>query len=175
MLVFDTKWQTWHSLVRKQTCYSSHQMDKRLCQMHRSFGFLHSFIRHVIADDIVLSVMQLNIANWIHFKTQIFQDTEDPKINLWVILVYLRKANIRSHKLMCKKQTSVSQSSTESKIMSLDAGLTMDGIPAFDLWGMVIDVLQSLTINNPRSRKFLESGTDAGTRISECWTIVKSR
>ena len=35
---------------------------------------------------------------------------------------------------MCKKQTSVSDSSTESEIISLDAGLRMDGIPPLDLW-----------------------------------------
>ena len=34
---------------------------------------------------------------------------------------------------MCKKQTSVSYSSTESEIISLDAGLRLDGIPALDL------------------------------------------
>ena len=33
---------------------------------------------------------------------------------------------------MCKKQT-VSHSSTEAAIISLDAGLHMDGIPALDL------------------------------------------
>ena len=41
---------------------------------------------------------------------------------------------------MCKKQTSVSHSSTESEIISLDAGLRMDGIPALDLWDLVIEV-----------------------------------
>ena len=35
---------------------------------------------------------------------------------------------------MCKKQTSVSHSSTESEIISLDAGLGSDGILALDLW-----------------------------------------
>ena len=39
---------------------------------------------------------------------------------------------------MCKKQTSVSHSSTEAEISSLDAGLRMDGIPALDLWDLVI-------------------------------------
>ena len=34
---------------------------------------------------------------------------------------------------MCKTQTSVSHSSTESEIISLDAGLRMDGLPALDL------------------------------------------
>ena len=36
---------------------------------------------------------------------------------------------------MCKKQTSVSHSSTESEIISLDAGLRLEGIPAFDFMG----------------------------------------
>ena len=38
---------------------------------------------------------------------------------------------------MCKKQTSVSHGSTEAGIMSLDASLRMDGIPALDLWNLV--------------------------------------
>ena len=44
---------------------------------------------------------------------------------------------------MCKKQTSVSDSSTEAEIISLDAGLRMDAIPAFDLWDLVIEVFHS--------------------------------
>ena len=42
---------------------------------------------------------------------------------------------------MCKKQTSVSHSSTESEIISLDAGLRLDGIPALDLWDLIVEVL----------------------------------
>ena len=44
---------------------------------------------------------------------------------------------------MCKKQTSVSHSSTDAEIISLDAGLRMDGSPALDLWDLVIEVFQS--------------------------------
>ena len=39
---------------------------------------------------------------------------------------------------MCKKQTSVSHCSTESEIISLDAGLRLDGIPALDLWDLIV-------------------------------------
>ena len=42
---------------------------------------------------------------------------------------------------MCKKQTSVSHSSTESEIISLDAGLRLDGISALELWDLVVAVL----------------------------------
>ena len=42
---------------------------------------------------------------------------------------------------MCKKQTSLSHSSTESEIISLDAGLRLDGIPGLDLWDLIVAVL----------------------------------
>ena len=45
---------------------------------------------------------------------------------------------------MCKKQTSVSHSPTDSEVISLDAGLRMDGSPTLDLWNVVIEVLRSL-------------------------------
>ena len=52
---------------------------------------------------------------------------------------------------MCKKQTSVSHSSTESEIISLDAGLRMDGIPALDLWDLIVSVLGKTTQNHDRT------------------------
>ena len=42
---------------------------------------------------------------------------------------------------MCKKQTFVSHSSTESEITSLDARLRLDGISAFDLWDLIDSAL----------------------------------
>ena len=53
---------------------------------------------------------------------------------------------------MCKKQTSVSHSSTESEIISLDAGLRMDGIPALDLWDLIVTVLHGNTHQNDQVR-----------------------
>ena len=46
---------------------------------------------------------------------------------------------------MSKKQISVSHSSTESEIISLDAGLRLDGIPALDLWDLIVAVLHGNT------------------------------
>ena len=40
----------------------------------------------------------------------------------------------------CKKQGSVSNSFTESELISLDAALRMEGVPALDFWETVIDV-----------------------------------
>ena len=53
---------------------------------------------------------------------------------------------------MCKKQTSVSHSSTESEIISLDAGLRLDGIPALDSWDLIVAVLRGNTYQNNQER-----------------------
>ena len=53
---------------------------------------------------------------------------------------------------MCKKQTSVSHSSTESEIISLDAGLRLDGIPALDLWDLIVLVLGNTNQSNNARR-----------------------
>ena len=46
---------------------------------------------------------------------------------------------------MCKKQTSVSHSSTESEIISLDTGLRVDGLPALELWDLIVSVFGNVS------------------------------
>ena len=46
---------------------------------------------------------------------------------------------------MCKKQTAVSYSSTESEIMSLDIGLKLDGLPALELCDLIVSVLGNVS------------------------------
>ena len=46
---------------------------------------------------------------------------------------------------MCKKQTAVSHSSTESEIISLDTGLGLDGLPALELWDLIVSVFGSVS------------------------------
>ena len=57
--------------------------------------------------------------------------------------MYLGNPTFVSISWMSKKQSSVSHSSTESEIISWDAGLRMDGLLAIDLWDTVIKVLRS--------------------------------
>ena len=54
---------------------------------------------------------------------------------------------------MCKKQTSVSHSSTESEIISLDAGSRLDGLPALELWDLIVSVLGNVSRVSDRSEK----------------------
>ena len=52
---------------------------------------------------------------------------------------------------MCKKQTAVSHSSTESEIISLDTGLRFDGLPALELWDLIVSVLGNVSRVSDRS------------------------
>ena len=53
---------------------------------------------------------------------------------------------------MCKKQTAVSHSSTESEIISLDTGLRLDGLPALELWDLIVSVLGNTTQTSSSSK-----------------------
>ena len=54
---------------------------------------------------------------------------------------------------MCKKQTAVSHSSTESEIISLDTGLRLDDLPALELWDLIVSVLENISRVSDRSGK----------------------
>ena len=67
-------------------------------------------------------------------------DLDDPKSKAGGLLCIFGSHTFVPTSWMCKKQTSVSHSSTEADIISLDAGLRMDGIPALNLWDLVTEV-----------------------------------
>ena len=46
---------------------------------------------------------------------------------------------------MCKKQTAVSHSSTESEIISLGIGLRLGGLLALELWDLIVSVLGNVS------------------------------
>ena len=71
------------------------------------------------------------------------RDLEDSKSTSGGLLCIFGSHTFVPVSWMCKKQTSVSHSSTEAEMISLDAGLRMDGIPALDLWDLVIEVFHS--------------------------------
>ena len=90
---------------------------------------------------------------WDFFKTPIFAgDLEDSKSTSGGTLCISGSHKFVPIIWMCKKQTSVSHSSTESEIISLDAGLRLDGIPALDLWELIVAVLHGNTYQSNQER-----------------------
>ena len=89
---------------------------------------------------------------------QLFQDSdfagdlEDSKSTSGGLLCIFGSETFVPRGWMCKKQASVSQNSTEAEIISLDAGLRMDGIPALDLWDVVIEVFHSSPTQSKKTK-----------------------
>ena len=80
-------------------------------------------------------------------------DPEDSKSTSVGTLCVLGSHTFVPISWMCKKQTAVSHSSAESEIISLDAGLKLDGFPALDLWDLTVLVLGNTTQNHDRTGK----------------------
>ena len=65
---------------------------------------------------------------------------------------------------MCKKQTSVSHSSTESEIISLDTGLTLDGLP-LELWDLIVCVFENISHISDRTGQPVNDKNKSYNRI----------
>ena len=72
-------------------------------------------------------------------------DLEDSKSTLGGTLCVLGSHTFVPISWMCKKQTPVSHSSTESEIFSLDTGLRLDGLLAVELWDLTVSVLGNVS------------------------------
>ena len=90
-------------------------------------------------------VTRLSIVDWVYSKTQTLLATLRFQIQPRKrSLVYLWKPNICPSSVGCARSKPLSYSSTESEIVSLDAGLRMEVIPALSIfWDVVIEVLRS--------------------------------
>ena len=60
---------------------------------------------------------------------------------------------------MCKKQTAVSHSSTESEFISLDTGLRLDGLPALEQWDLIVSVFGSVSQISDRTGRLVNKQT----------------
>ena len=133
-------------MVSKQTSKSSHQKDKSLWQALSLFDSMHSSHKRSPTTLSCRKTAQ-------HCRLGLYQDSdfavdfEDSKSTSGGTLCIWRSRTFVPKSRMCKKQTSVTHSSTESEVISLDVGLRMDGVLAVDLWDVVIGVSHSSNYN----------------------------
>ena len=129
MSVFGSYWETWYLLESEQTCTINHKMDKSLWQTLGAFDLSHSHTCEFKQYCHVGNTAQ-------QCRLRLFQDSdfagdlEDSKSTSGGVLCIFGRHTFVPISWMCKKQTSVSHISTEAEIISLDAGLRMDGLPA---------------------------------------------
>ena len=86
------------------------------------------------SDDIVMWVTLLSIVDWVYLKTQTLMETLRTRNRPREECYFSEAEHFVPISWMCKKQTSVSHSSTEFEIIFWDAGLRMDGLLALDLF-----------------------------------------
>ena len=105
-----------------------------------------------------------------HCRLGLFQDSDfcwrpwGLKIFLWGSLMYHWKPNICPHQLhMQEANISTLQCSAECQIISVDAGLRMNGLLALDFWDTVIEVLRSVNKTVKKNKPAQEDF--CGTRI----------
>ena len=92
-------------------------------------------------NNIVMWVILPNNADWACFKTVTLQETlkiQNPLLEEHC--AFLEVIHLFQISWMCKKQTAVTHSSTESEIISLDTGLRLDGLLALELWDLIVSL-----------------------------------
>ena len=77
--------------------------------------------------------------------TDFSEDLEDSKSTSGGTLCVFGSHTFVPTSWICKKQTAVSHSSKESEIISLDTGLRLDGLPALELWDLIVSVLGNVS------------------------------
>ena len=137
-LVLGTQWTTRHSIwsvnkfARSITNWTK-ACDKRLSRLISSIHYRSEYKQcyHVgnTAKQCRLGLFQ---------NSDFAGDLEDSKSTSGGTFCIFGSHTFVPVSWMCKKQTSVSHSSTESEIISLDAGLRLGGIPALDLRDLIV-------------------------------------
>ena len=115
-----------------------------------------------------------NNADWDCFKTPILREILRIQTTSGGTLCIFGSHTFVPISWMCKKQTSVSHSSTESEIISLDTGLRLDGVPALDLWDLIVLVLGNTNQTPDRTGQPLSAVTQVtrqASNLEECSTF----
>ena len=151
---------SWHALLGP-TFYTQ-ACDRGLARLTSYTHHLSDYRQHF------MWATRLSNVDWVYSKTQILlatlrtQNQQGGRRRERGIFCLFGKRAFVPIRWMCKKETSVSHSSAESEIISLDAGLRMDGSLALDLWDVVIEVLRSTnetkTPTSPASGNRCETG-----------------
>ena len=148
----DILWSV-NKLARSITKWTK-ACDKRL---NRLISYIHHTCEHKQYCYVGHSAKQCRLG--LFEDSDFAGDLEDSKSTSGRILCVFGSHTFVPISWMCKKQTSVSHSSTESEIISLDAGLRLDGLLALELWDLIVSVLGNMTQTTERTGRPVISPT----------------
>ena len=134
----------------------------------------HVFIILVNTNSIVMWEILLNNVDWDCFRTLISRgDLEDSKSTSGRTLSVFRSHTFVPRSWMCQKQTSIFHNSTESEIISLDTGLRLDGLPALELWDLIVSVFGNISHISDRTGKPVKPQKEAHWWLLEHWWLSR--
>ena len=131
-------------MVSEQACTINHKWikacDKRL---NRLISYIHHTCEYRQYCHVGNTSKQCRLG--LFQDSDFAGDLEDSKSTSGGTLCIFGSHTFVPISWMCKKQTAVSHSSTESEIISLDTGLRLDGLLALELWDLIVSVLGNVS------------------------------
>ena len=140
----DWLW-TVNSLAREVTKWTA-ACDKRL---HRLISYLHhtrDWVQTCFVGDPAESIRIVLFSD-----ASFGGDLRDSKSTRGDFLCLSGHRTFVPITQLCKKQGPVSHSSSEAEVVSLEAGVRMEGIPALLLWDLVVDVFSEVKGEIPKT------------------------
>ena len=144
----DILWSV-NKLARSITKWTK-ACDKRL---HRLISYIHHTCEHKQYCYVGNTAKQCRLG--LFQDSDFAGDLEDSKSTSGGTLCIFGSHTFVPISWMCKKQTAVSHSSTESEIISLDTGLRLDGLPALELWDLIVSVFGSVSQISDRTGRLV--------------------
>ena len=141
----DILWSV-HKLARSITKWTQ-ECDKRLSRL---ISYIHHTCDYKLYCHVGNTAKQCRLG--LFQDSDFAGDLQDSKSTSGGTICVFESHTFVPISWMWKKQTSVSHSSTESEIISLDAGLRLDGITTFDVWDLIVAVLYGNTYQNYQVR-----------------------
>ena len=141
MLILGTNWTTWsvNKLGRSITKWTK-ACDKHL---NRLISYIHQTCEYKQYCHVGNTAEQCRLG--LFQDSDFAGDLEDSKSTSGRTLCIFGSHTFVPISWMCKKQTAVSHSSTESEIISLDIGLRLDGLPTMELWDLIVSGLGNVS------------------------------
>ena len=140
----DILWSV-NKLARSITKWTK-SCDKRL---NRLISYIHHTCEYRQYCHVGYTAKQCRLG--LFQDSDFVRDLEDSKSTSGGTLCIFGSHTFVPISWMCKKQTAVSHSSTESEIISLDTGLRLDGLPALELWDLIVSVFGNVSRVSDRS------------------------
>ena len=122
--------------ITKWTKACDKRLNRFITYIHHTFEYRHYCHVGNTAEQCRLGLFQ---------DSDFAGDLEDAKSTSGGTLCIFGSHTFVPMSWMCKKQTAVSHSLTESEIVSLDNGFRLDGLPALELWDLIVSVFGSVS------------------------------